>query len=116
MKKEEKEHLEKVASLGCICCALEGWPMVPAEVHHIRDGYGLSQRASHFETIPLCPYHHRIGSSSFHEGRADWLRKFGSERKLLEIVWHKLGFDPAEHGLDVQRRVSGQTDTGLDRD
>lgn len=50
MKKIETRHLARVASLPCACCGQEG----PSLVHHIREGQGLSQRASAYLTTPLC--------------------------------------------------------------
>ena len=38
INKAEKEHLGKVAALGCIVCRHEGRFGVAAEVHHIRQG------------------------------------------------------------------------------
>jgi len=52
MKKADKEHLARVASLGCIVCR------APAIVHHITGGKSQSRKAPHSETIPLCPRHH----------------------------------------------------------
>ena len=56
MNKAEKEHLSKVASVGCIVCMMQGNEESPAEIHHIRSGQGISQRASNYEVIPLCPF------------------------------------------------------------
>lgn len=75
--KEEHEHLAKVAALGCIICG------AAANVHHIREGQGMAQRASHFETIPLCYLHHQ-GSDGIHTiGTKAWRAKYGSELELL---------------------------------
>ena len=50
MNKKEKEHLSKVASLGCFVCKNP-----ETQIHHIRPkGTGIGRRSSHFETIPLC--------------------------------------------------------------
>jgi hypothetical protein len=49
MTNAEKAHLERVASLPCACCGAHG-----VHVHHIREGQGMSQRASHWLTVPLC--------------------------------------------------------------
>jgi hypothetical protein len=37
----------------------------PAEIHHLRDGSGMSQRASNWLIVPLCAEHHR-GDSGLH--------------------------------------------------
>ncbi len=54
-------HLERVASLGCILCHHIGFGYSPAEAHHIGD----TAERSDFLTIPLCPEHHR-GAQGFH--------------------------------------------------
>ena len=38
--KKEKDHMDKVARLGCIICRKEGNPLDPAELHHIREMTG----------------------------------------------------------------------------
>ena len=90
MKKAEREHLSKVAALGCIACEQLGYSGTPAEIHHIRKGMGMGQRNDHFHTIPLCPYHHRQGPDAVHVSPAAFVRKFGSEEFLLELVRQKL--------------------------
>lgn len=65
MTKAEREHLARVAEIGCILCARLGYPGTPAEVHHIRTHTGAGRRASHFDTVPLCPEHHR-GNTGIH--------------------------------------------------
>jgi len=72
--KAEREHLAAVAELGCIICGR------PAECHHIA-GHGV--RASHYETIPLCPDHHRNSADAVHSGRRSFEAKYGTERELL---------------------------------
>lgn len=86
--KAEREHLDKVASLGCIACFNKGMGYVEAEVHHITTGVGMGQRASHYETIPLCPPHHRTGphSVAIHAGKQTWEGIHGTELELLAQV------------------------------
>lgn len=86
--KEEKKHLERVASIGCIVCRNEGRYNIPAEVHHIRNGAGMGRRNIHFETIPLCPAHHRTGGVgiAFHAAPRTFESLYGTERELLEQV------------------------------
>lgn len=78
----EREHMGKVAELGCMICAM------PACVHHITTGVGMGQRASHYETIPLCPTHHQHGGYgvAIHAGKKEWERLYGTELQLLEEV------------------------------
>lgn len=87
MTKAERAHLSAVAELGCILCARLGTPGTPAEIHHPRDGQGMSQRAPHSEAIGLCAYHHR-SSEGFHGlGRRGFEATYGvTERELLNHV------------------------------
>jgi hypothetical protein len=82
MTKDEKKHLDKVASIGCIICHR------PAEIHHIRNGMGLSQRNSNYNVLPLCPEHHRTGGHgvAIHAGQKTFEANFGTESELLEKV------------------------------
>jgi hypothetical protein len=88
MKKAESIHLDNVAELGCIVCYNKGHPDTPACIHHIRAGQGMSQRASSYETIPLCPTHHQHGGFgvAIHAGQRTWEKKYGTELELLEQV------------------------------
>lgn len=62
--KAERNHMDKVASLPCACCGAHG-----VHVHHLREGQGMSQRASNWLTIPLCPDCH-IGPNGIHGNRS----------------------------------------------
>lgn len=64
MNKEEKKYYDSVAKLGCIVCKIVyGIDGTPAELHHIRR-FGAKRKTS--PVVPLCPYHHRLGNTSFH--------------------------------------------------
>lgn len=91
--KEEKERLRRVAEIGCIVCRNQGRHDIPAEVHHIRNGAGMGRRNSHFETIPLCPAHHRTGGVgvAFHAAPRTFESIYGAERELLAQVNELLG-------------------------
>lgn len=92
MNKAEREHLSKLVQLGCIVCRNLGYRDSPAEVHHIRAGKGVGQRSGHFDTLPLCPGHHRTGGhgTAIHAGQKTWEAKFGTETKLLGQVQRML--------------------------
>lgn len=64
MRQAEARHMDRVAQLDCVLCGAR-----PVEVHHLREGQGMSQRASNFLTIPLCPGCHR-GPSGIHGDRS----------------------------------------------
>lgn len=96
-----KAHLRRIAEMGCIVCLREGLGKSPAEVHHIRAGQGMGQRADDTEAIPLCPLHHRLGGHgvAFHAGPRAFERRFGTERELLDDVRRRLRHvDEADEG------------------
>lgn len=90
----EQEHMDRVAAMGCLACRLDGFPGTPPEIHHSRlrpDGtaYGAGCRASHFETIPLCPPHHRGGVKgvpSRHGSEERFVARYGDDLVLLALV------------------------------
>lgn len=90
----EREHMGRVASLGCCVCRNLGFGASPAEVHHLRTGTGAGRRASNFDTIPLCPNHHRLGGSgvAIHAGKQSFEARYGTELELLEQTRRELGF------------------------
>ncbi len=75
----ERRYMDSVASLGCLICRC------PAELHHIKEGKGIGQRASNFLVIPLCPEHHRTGGLgvAYHGGPRSFEKLYGSELDLL---------------------------------
>ena len=79
--------MDKLVERGCALCWWLGVCGTPAEVHHLRDGQGLAQRASDAEAIPLCPEHHR-GATGLHGlGTRGFAARYGiTERELLELV------------------------------
>ena len=88
--KEEKEYMDKVQQLGCIVCANQGFPNVPAEIHHTR---GKTVKDAHLYVIPLCPSHHRYGGHTEPISRHPYKKRFedgyGTESELLEQVQKK---------------------------
>jgi hypothetical protein len=81
----EKAYLGAVASLGCAVCRHLGYGESPAIVHHQRTGMG-KMRASHYQTVPLCPKHHQDSGYGVHDiGREEFATLYGvSEVELVE--------------------------------
>ena len=81
----EKEHLYRVAELGCSVCRRMGYPGTPSEIHHKRKGMGIGKCSSYMEVLPLCPEHHR-GKSGIHGlGKKGFAKHWGfNEDDLLE--------------------------------
>ena len=91
--KSEQQHLDRVAALCCVVCKNLGYPDSPAGIHHVRTGQGGAQRASHFETLPLCAAHHQDGGYgvAYHAGSKIWQQNYGTELDLLAQVRRELG-------------------------
>jgi hypothetical protein len=81
MSKTAKTHFSRVAALGCVLCRHLGMGATPAQVHHIREGQGMGQRANDFLTAPLCPEHHQ-GASGIH---GMGVRAFERQYRLSEL-------------------------------
>ena len=89
MNNAEKQHCARVAGLGCILCRLKGCEDSPAEVHHIRTGTGAGKRSSHFDTIGLCPTHHRLGNEALHVMGRKAFERYHGITELELLVWVK---------------------------
>jgi hypothetical protein len=80
-------HMERVASVGCILCRQLGYDYVPAQVHHI---FSTAER-SPFLTIPLCPEHHKGGTGFHGLGEREFNRRYKtSEAHLLAQTLERL--------------------------
>lgn len=60
-----KQWKTKIGAMGCVLCRHLGLGETPANLHHVREGQGMSQRASDFLIVPLCKEHHQ-GKTGFH--------------------------------------------------
>ncbi|HDO1314677.1 Ref family recombination enhancement nuclease [Aeromonas veronii] len=82
--KADKRWLDDVSSLCCVACRNAGMGPSPAEIHHVRSGSGMAQRAAHTQVLPLCPRHHRACyPTGFHAAPKSWQAEHGSEETLL---------------------------------
>jgi len=82
--KAMKQHMDRVAQLPCATCGVEG-----AHIHHIREGQGMSQRASNWLVIPLCPSCH-TGSKGIHGDKSMMNIKKVTELDLLAQTLERL--------------------------
>jgi hypothetical protein len=80
----EKDHMGAVAELPCCVCGRIG-----VHVHHIGN---QGMRASAYQTIPLCPFHHMDGGfgDAVHQGRRTWESRHGTEKELLSKTLKQL--------------------------
>ena len=87
MTRADRIRFGKLAEMGCILCHHLGTPGTRAEIHHLRDGHGMSQRAPHDLTIPLCAFHHRSNKGYHGLGKRGFEATYGvSELDLLEMA------------------------------
>ena len=84
--KAEQAHMGRVAELGCYLCQHLGYGPTPAQVHHVREGQGMAQRASNFLTVPLCDRHHANSSvDGIHGQRRAW--KLAGVGEMDALAW-----------------------------
>lgn len=91
MKRLERQWLDLIASLGCVVCRSQG-RFSEAQIHHLRTGQGMGQRAPHFLVIPLCPEHHQSGGPgvAYHASPRQFEALYGSELDLLAETIHQV--------------------------
>ena len=70
--KAEREHMQKVADVGCIVCHEFMGVHSPAQIHHIS---GKTKEGAHFNVLPLCPNHHQHASPT-----GDWATRHSPGR------------------------------------
>ena len=93
MNKQDKAHLTALAELGCIACHIDGNGYTPCEIHHPRNGQGMSQRAPHKEAFGLCYHHHRAVDASvpsIHGKPNEFIARYGTEAELLALALNML--------------------------
>lgn len=83
--KAEREWMGRVARLPCACCGTYDG----SQVHHIRDGMGMSQRASNWLTAPLCEGCH-TGQYGVHGDKSRMRARKQSELDWLADTIQKL--------------------------
>lgn len=88
--KAEREHVCKVAALGCVACFVQsGEWFTPGQIHHTRKGQGTAQRSPWKKTICLCVNHHIYSGSgkyAFHAGQQTFEAHYGTEEELLALT------------------------------
>jgi hypothetical protein len=94
MTKNERQHYDKLAQLGCIACLVTGAGYSPTEIHHIKSGNAGMGKKSHWSlAIPLCHAHHRTGNhgTAIHAGKKAFEAAIGmTEVELLNETLNRL--------------------------
>lgn len=88
MTRDEKAYQDRVRDLGCIACHVSLGVRSDCDIHHILIG---GRKAGEKHVLGLCPPHHRSGQRnemyvSRHPYKAEFERRYGTERELLERV------------------------------
>ena len=81
----EAAYMGRVAALGCAVCRLLGFGQTGAQVHHVRSGQGMAQRAGNYCVIGLCAAHH-TGTNGVHGDKGCLRAVRCSEMDLLDIT------------------------------
>jgi len=79
-----KQHASRVAELPCATCGMPG-----VQLHHIREGQGMSQRAHDMLVIPLCKDCH-TGPEGIHGNKRMLLVNKTTELDILGDTLAKL--------------------------
>lgn len=86
MTRAESEHMELIASLGCLICWRIHGCYSPAQLHHVAEGSALR---SNFAVAPLCESHH-TGPQGIHGmGTKTFIRAYRlpGESEYGLLVW-----------------------------
>ena len=84
MTKAERDYMSRVASLPCACCGQQG-----VQVHHLREGQGMAQRASNYLVAPLCEGCH-TGPYGIHGDKSRMRARKLTEMDLLANTIERL--------------------------
>lgn len=77
-----KAYMARVKMLPCVIC--QSYP--PNDAHHVYHGRYGSEKASDFETIPLCKICHQTGPLSVHQAKETWEAMHGPDWGYLPVV------------------------------
>jgi hypothetical protein len=84
----DREHWDRIASLGCIACRLDGNHAPEVSIHHVD---GRTKPGAHRLVLPLCAGHHQDGTGipgliAVHPYKARFEARYGKQSKLVEMV------------------------------
>ncbi len=88
----QRRRFDKIASLGCLPCQLDGIHGTPATVSHCHD-HG---NRDHSRAYPACPQHHLAtfavpGIPNRHATPEEFRERYGSDQELHELTRRLLG-------------------------
>ena len=90
--KAEKQLHDRIASLGCIACLLDGRQNPVVSLHHID---GRTKPEAHRQVLPLCAGHHQDGTGApgliaVHPYKARFEERYGKQFDLLEMCMARI--------------------------
>jgi len=85
--KPEKEFHDRLASLGCIACFMDGRYMEEVSIHHME---GRTRAGAHMKVLPLCAGHHQDGTGipglvAVHPWKARFEKLYGRQSEILDL-------------------------------
>lgn len=83
--KADKQYWDRLASLGCIACLLDGHINTHVSIHHIN---GRTTKGCHRLVLPLCDRHHQTGGKeapAIHPWKARFEAKYGPQMALKAV-------------------------------
>ena len=95
--RQEKEFMNRMASIGCIVCLNQGYSTPVVSVHHMD---GRVKTGCHYHVLPLCGRHHQVPDSqkpprwhSLHVNKTEFERAYGTEMELYQQCLGIIGAD-----------------------
>lgn len=87
--KAEKKYWDKIASLGCIACRIDGYHNPLVSIHHTQ---GRTKKGAHMLVLALCAGHHQNGTGNdkkmlaVHPFKRRFEAKYGSQKILIDMT------------------------------
>lgn len=92
--KSELAYWDRVATLGCIACRIDGRYNPVVSIHHCD---GRTKPGAHKKVLPLCAGHHQNGTGNdktmiaIHPFKRRFENRYGTQEQLMEMRDHILG-------------------------
>jgi len=87
--KAAKEYLGLVKRVPCVICGSQG----VNDAHHCQSGRYGTRKVSDFDTISLCPKHHRheYGPGAYHYSKSAWEEAHGPDHEYISKTREMIG-------------------------
>lgn len=78
-------YMQAVKQLPCVVCGAR-----PCDAHHCFHGRYSGAKASDFDVIPLCKWHHQDGPEAIHRIKRTWAEKHGPDHSYINQTRHNV--------------------------